>query len=112
MNGARRDPPEKMGEWVGWLERSIARDQSLKPILPFFFGFFLLPTLGQRPFTDGKQRHPGGMFHMLGNTLQSPLKSFPPLSEAWAHQTPLPRLSPYKSRLLLEPSHSAPLRSP
>ncbi|GFS92131.1 hypothetical protein NPIL_171571 [Nephila pilipes] len=48
-----------MGEWVRWLERSIARDQSFKPILPFFFGFLLVPTLGQRPFTDGKQRHPG-----------------------------------------------------
>ncbi|GFT99070.1 hypothetical protein NPIL_245311 [Nephila pilipes] len=96
--------------WMAGKEHSL--NIALQTHSPIFFGFLLVPTLGQRPFTDGKQRHPGVRLHMLGNSLQSPLKSFPPLSEAWTHQTPLPRLSPYKSRIRHQPSHSEPLRSP
>ncbi|GFT16366.1 hypothetical protein NPIL_268411 [Nephila pilipes] len=94
---------------MGWM---AGKEHSSGPVIqthsPIFFGFLLVPTLSQRPFTDGKQRHPGVRLHRLGNSLQSPLKSFPLLSEAWT----LPRLSPYKSRLRHEPSHSEPLRSP
>ncbi|GFT96586.1 hypothetical protein NPIL_99721 [Nephila pilipes] len=88
-----------MGEWVGWLERSIARDQSFKPILPFFWipfsanvgleafhrweakTFLWLFRTGLGTFLF-RIRHPGVRLHRLGNSLQSPLKSFPPLSEA------------------------------
>ncbi|GFU49815.1 hypothetical protein NPIL_40791 [Nephila pilipes] len=80
---------------MGWM---AGKEHSSGPVIqthsPIFFGFLLVPTLGQRPFTDGKQRHPGGMLHMLGNSLQSPLKSFPLLSEAWTHHSPLKSFPP------------------
>ncbi|GFT49778.1 hypothetical protein NPIL_143131 [Nephila pilipes] len=74
------------------------------------FSVVMWHMLGNLPLLNGRQ--PGVRLHMLGNSHQSPLKPFPPLSEAWTHQTPLPRLSPYKSRLRHEPSHSLPLLSP
>ncbi|GFU18740.1 hypothetical protein NPIL_582361 [Nephila pilipes] len=80
---------------MGWM---AGKEHSSGPVIqthsPIFFGFLLVPTLSQRPFTDGKQRHPGGMLHRLGNSLQSPLKSFPLLSEAWTHQSPLKSFPP------------------
>ncbi|GFS80437.1 hypothetical protein NPIL_9371 [Nephila pilipes] len=56
MYRARGDPPRKNGR-MGWM---AGKEHSSGPVIqthsPIFFGFLLVPTLVQRPFTDGRQR--------------------------------------------------------
>ncbi|GFT31786.1 hypothetical protein NPIL_657731 [Nephila pilipes] len=54
--------PRKRGR-MGWM---AGKEHSSGPVIqahsPIFFGFLLLPTLGQMPFTDGRQRPFSGYF--------------------------------------------------
>ncbi|GFS59472.1 hypothetical protein NPIL_612221 [Nephila pilipes] len=99
---------------MGWM---AGKEHSSGPVIQthspiFFLDSFYCQRWARSLSQIGSKDFSVVMWHRLGNSHQSLLKPFPPLSEAWTHQTPLTRLSSYKSRLHHEPSHSEPLRSP